>query len=133
MSAEPVVIIGGGPCGIAAALSASQHAPVVLLDERPSLHGVDDQSGTAVWALLPGPTIAAFDDTHAFHLDASAVVIATGAVDVAWPVPGWRLPGVVTAQELRADLNAIRNCWCRRAGCRRHDRAVGRNDCAPGQ
>jgi hypothetical protein len=99
---RPVVVIGAGPAGLAAAAAASA-GPVMLLDERrlrvavPG--GIDYRPGTSAWALFPGPVVAVFDDAGAFEIVAGAVIIATGATDRAWPVPGWELDGVLTPAE----------------------------------
>ncbi len=124
----PVVVIGAGPAGIAAALAASRTTPTILLDEQasPGGHrrwwpdhetdvsdvmqstlldaGIDYRPNTSVWALFEGPTVAAYDDRHAFSIDAGSVVIATGSIDRAWPLPGWQLDGVCTAEAVLRDI-----------------------------
>lgn len=120
---RPVVVIGAGPAGIAAAVSAAAIAPTILLDERATpggrrrwqidpedelrhLHGagVDYRPGVAAWALFPGPFVAAYDDARVFSLEAGAVVVATGAVDRRWPIPGWQMDGLLTASQLEAPI-----------------------------
>jgi NADPH-dependent 2,4-dienoyl-CoA reductase/sulfur reductase-like enzyme len=125
---SPVVVVGAGPAGIAAALAASRTAPAILLDEQPApgghrhwrpgattdssdalertLHtaGVDYRPSTSVWALFDGPTAAAYDEIRAYSMDARAIVVATGTVDRAWPLPGWHLDGVCTAEQMLRDI-----------------------------
>jgi NADPH-dependent 2,4-dienoyl-CoA reductase/sulfur reductase-like enzyme len=107
-----VVVVGGGPAGMAAADAAVQAgAEVVLVDAEPVLGGqyhrgsaqsVDPRvrhlSDSTVWAteglrlhIRPGRV-----------LDADAVVLATGAHDRVVPFPGWDLPGVYTAGAAQA-------------------------------
>jgi thioredoxin reductase len=62
-------------------------------------------SSTTVWHAEPDTPSAPFSfhlvdagtGKAAGQLDAEAVVLATGAYDLALPFPGWDLPGVVTA------------------------------------
>ncbi len=97
MTQRPVVVIGAGPAGIAAAGAAVAAGPVVLLDDRAGSmevpEGVDHRPATAAWGIFPGPVVAAFDDLRAFEIEAGAVVIATGGVDRVWPALGWERDG----------------------------------------
>jgi hypothetical protein len=124
MAKGTVVVVGAGSAGVAAALAASASARVILLDERdePGGHGrrgadarrstdaraaldaagVDYRPSTSVWALLPGPAVGAYNDDAAFELTADAVVVASGAIERSWPVPGWEKAGVLTAEAVRA-------------------------------
>ena len=111
-----VVVVGGGPAGLAAADAAAQAgADVVLVDSEPRLGGqyhrgteqhadprVRHLPHSTVWAtegrrlhVRTGPA----DSPHRTGqvLDADAVVLATGAHDHVVPFPGWDLPGVYTA------------------------------------
>jgi hypothetical protein len=105
---RPVVVIGAGPAGVAAALVAAAAWPTILLDERSERAeraalddaGVDYRPETAVWALFEGPVVAMYDAERAVSIDAAAVVIASGGVERVWPVAGWHLPGVVTPSEI---------------------------------
>jgi NADPH-dependent 2,4-dienoyl-CoA reductase/sulfur reductase-like enzyme len=154
-----LVVVGAGPAGMAASLTAADlGCEVVLVDAGPSLggqihrqpelrtpgsDGAGDPGGPAgagsvsarlprrfhrlaghprvrrlhgatVWAAEP---IGGGDVGHPGRfrlrveapggpvvLDAAAVVIATGAVELALPFPGWDLPGVVTAGAAQALL-----------------------------
>lgn len=64
-----------------------------------SVWRVDTERGIRVHALL-GPADAS--GREALTIDADALVIATGAHDRALPVPGWTLPGVITAGAAQA-------------------------------
>lgn len=131
-----LAIIGAGPAGLAAALTAARAGVTVtvvdagarvggqihrqpLCDEdggtgpvgthlparfHPLQHtaGVEILSSRAVWdvrreeggyALL----LATLDGEGAGALSARALVLATGASELALPFPGWDLPGVTTA------------------------------------
>lgn len=116
-----VVVVGGGPAGLAAAGAAVRAgADVVLVDAEPRLGGqyhrgaeqvVDPRvrhlPDSTVWAveglrlhIRSGPV----DSPHRTGrvLDADAVVLATGAHDRVVPFPGWDLPGVYTAGAAQA-------------------------------
>jgi NADPH-dependent 2,4-dienoyl-CoA reductase/sulfur reductase-like enzyme len=111
-----VVVVGGGPAGLAAADAAAREgAEVVLVDSERHLGGqyhrgteqnVDPRvrhlPESTVWAaeglrlhVRTGPA----DSPHRTGrvLDADAVVLATGAHDRVVPFPGWDLPGVYAA------------------------------------
>ncbi|MFC0068414.1 FAD-dependent oxidoreductase, partial [Umezawaea endophytica] len=116
-----VVVVGGGPAGLAAADAAARAgAEVVLVDSERQLGG-QYHRGTAqradprvrhlpestAWAaeglrlhVRTGPA----DSPHRTGrvLDADAVVLATGAHDRVVPFPGWDLPGVYTAGAAQA-------------------------------
>jgi len=59
--------------------------------------GIDYRPGAVVWQVGPGAQIACTVDERAHRLAARAVLIATGAMERPMPVPGWTLPGVMTA------------------------------------
>ncbi|GAA2988766.1 FAD-dependent oxidoreductase [Actinokineospora diospyrosa] len=116
-----VVVIGGGPAGVAAAEAAVRAgADTVLVDSEPTLGGqfhrgnpqrVDSRvrhlANSTVWAvqglrlhIRTGPADSPTRTGEA--IDADAVVIATGAHDRVVPFPGWDLPGVYTAGAAQA-------------------------------
>ncbi|WP_225793921.1 FAD/NAD(P)-dependent oxidoreductase [Streptomyces aculeolatus] len=129
---SPVVVIGGGPAGMAAARAAARlGVRVLLVDSGAALGGqyhrqnslagrdrfalppgVEHLPHSVVWALEPVP-----GGGHRVHLrtgpadgpgrtgrsvETRALVLATGAYDRALPFPGWDLPGVFTAGAAQA-------------------------------
>lgn len=124
-----VVVIGGGPAGLAAAnAAASLGKQVLLIDQGERLggqiwrHRAGDAlpgPGRRLLAEVRSPRIAVahhasvIDAASARQLivsfkgrlatvDADAVVLATGAVERFLPFPGWTLPGVVGVGGLQA-------------------------------
>ncbi len=77
---------------------------------REALGRATVHSGASVWSadVAASVTLRAFAGTADGHdrrplvVDADAVVVATGAHDLALPVPGWTLPGVTTAGAAQA-------------------------------
>ncbi|MBY6136901.1 NAD(P)/FAD-dependent oxidoreductase [Nocardioides marinus] len=53
--------------------------------------------GTVVWAVEDGLRISFTRDGRGGQLEADRVILATGALERPVPVPGWTLPGVMTA------------------------------------
>lgn len=66
--------------------------------------GVEMLADTLVWGAYPGPVFVASRGGASFRVVPGATVIATGAQEVAWPVPGWTLPGVMTT-------GAVQGMW----------------------
>ncbi|MEV4312812.1 NAD(P)/FAD-dependent oxidoreductase [Actinocrispum sp. NPDC049592] len=118
-----VVVVGAGPAGLnAARAAAGLGREVVLVDAAPSvggqywrqrfssprtLPGVTHLASTVVWAvegrrvhLLTGP--ADGPGRSARTIEASALVIATGAYDRVVPFPGWDSAEVFTAGAAQA-------------------------------
>lgn len=133
--AADLIVIGAGPAGIAAAVSASvSGVRTILLDENAGPGGqiyraitatpvkqkkilgsdywfgaswtarlarsaVDYRPGSTVWSLRiegDGVEVGVVDAKGACLLRARYVVVATGAMERPFPVPGWTLPGVMT-------------------------------------
>jgi D-hydroxyproline dehydrogenase subunit alpha len=139
-----VVVIGGGPAGMAAASAAAgRGARVVLVDAAPRLGGqffrqplldsgaesppagpslparfhalaadplVDLRLGRGVWSVSRGTAgfLVRLDGGPGPLLRSRALVLATGASELALPFPGWDLPGVVTAGAAQALLKSQR-------------------------
>jgi len=128
-----VAIIGAGPAGMAAAITARQHgASVVLLDEQAAAGGqiyrgittVPAQrldvlgpdygagaslardfaasgarhiTGAAVWHVTTERQVHYLHGGGVRSLQADRVLLCTGAMERPFPIPGWTLPGVLTA------------------------------------
>lgn len=124
-----LVVVGGGPAGLAAAAEAGQAgATVAVIDsqqepggqiyraaERRSGrgdveadHGADLVGaaraagmqwfgGQSVWQVTPDLRVFLADGSRAHFLRARRLILATGAHERPMPIPGWTLPGVMTA------------------------------------
>jgi sarcosine oxidase subunit alpha len=60
--------------------------------------GVEVMSGAIVWGLFDDRLLGVVAGGESMQVQASAVVLATGSTDIAYPFPGWELPGVMTAR-----------------------------------
>src|SRR6185437_5907936 len=123
-----VLVVGGGPAGLAAASSAAEHGVRVgLIDDNPALGGQIWRKGIAgtypeaedwirklrsaeVEILCgarvfdhPSPNVllAATQD-HLLELRYRKLVLATGARERFLPFPGWTLPNAMGAGGLQA-------------------------------
>ena len=75
----------------------AQHREGLALVAQARAAGVVIRSGVSVWGAFPRLEFAATTDTgETRRYLPRAVVVATGAYERAWPVPGWELPGVMT-------------------------------------
>jgi NADPH-dependent 2,4-dienoyl-CoA reductase/sulfur reductase-like enzyme len=124
-----VLVIGGGPAGIAAAVRAAEcRVSVGLVDDNPSFGGQiwrgefesgHDQSSVRWRDRLQGPEVTKFFGKRVFHQPEAGVllaegtddlcelrytnlVLATGARERFLPFPGWTLPNVMGAGGLQA-------------------------------
>ena len=123
-----VLVVGGGPAGIAAAVTAAEAgAAVALLDDNPSLggqiwHGHQDMphaTAAKQWfARLERANVNTFSGARAFHaetgllfaetrdvvyrIEHEKLIVATGARERFIPFPGWTLPNVFGAGALQA-------------------------------
>ncbi|QJQ95884.1 MULTISPECIES: NAD(P)/FAD-dependent oxidoreductase [Halomonadaceae] len=133
MEIRDVVILGSGPAGMAAAVTAADYGitPLVI-DEQPTPGGqiyraiertplrersllgldywygealvkglkdtrIDYRPATSVWQLTRQRELGLLQNEHADMLQARYVILATGAMERPFPIPGWTLPGVMTA------------------------------------
>jgi NADPH-dependent 2,4-dienoyl-CoA reductase/sulfur reductase-like enzyme len=141
-STYDLVVIGGGPAGLAAAsLAARAGVSTVLFDENPGIGGqiyrgitstpVKDRAilgedywagetlaaeakasgalivnGATVWSLDPRRIVGVSIAGAARLIEARRVIIATGSQERPFPIPGWTLPGVMTAGAAQTILKA---------------------------
>lgn len=141
-SSYDLVVIGGGPAGLAAAsLAARAGLATVLFDENPGVGGqiyrgitstpVKDRrilgedywagealaseakasgasivNGATVWSLDPQRIVGVSIAGAVRMVEARRVIIATGSQERPFPVPGWTLPGVMTAGAAQTVLKA---------------------------
>jgi octopine oxidase subunit A len=137
-----LVVIGGGPAGLAAAsLAARAGLSTVLFDENPGVggqiyrgitstpltnrtilgedywagealaaeakaSGASIVTGATVWSLDPQRIVGVSIDGKARMIAAQRVIIATGSLERPFPIPGWTLPGVMTAGGAQTALKA---------------------------
>ncbi|WP_175926368.1 FAD-dependent oxidoreductase [Burkholderia cepacia] len=59
--------------------------------------GADYRAGASVWFVGSEGEVAYSVDGHAYRVVAQRVILATGAMERPCPIPGWTLPGVMTA------------------------------------
>jgi NADPH-dependent 2,4-dienoyl-CoA reductase/sulfur reductase-like enzyme len=141
-SSYDLIVIGGGPAGLAAASTAARAGlSTVLFDENPGVGGQiyrgitanpvknrailgDDYwegsalvgearasgasivNGATVWSLDRGLVVGVSIGGQARLLQAKRVIIATGSLERPFPIPGWTLPGVMTAGAAQTALKA---------------------------
>jgi NADPH-dependent 2,4-dienoyl-CoA reductase/sulfur reductase-like enzyme len=70
--------------------------------------GATVSSGVEVWGVLPGRVLLVNRGGRAAVIEAGALVLAAGAYDRPAAMPGWTLPGVVTAGGVTALVKAQR-------------------------
>jgi len=135
-----LVVIGAGPAGMQAAITASGHgAEVLVLDERsdpggqiyrnverPALRdarllgedyaagaalaarfrgcGAEHRTGALVWEVSRDRIVRVAGGEGPRAIRAHRIVVATGALERPFPVPGWTLPGVMAAGGAQALL-----------------------------
>lgn len=128
-----LVVIGGGPAGLAAATQgASLRLSTLLLDEQTEVggqiyravgstplrnpaivgpeyqrgrelardfaaSGAEYRGGATVFDITPDRFIGYEREGTAHFVQARRIVLATGALERPFPIPGWTLPGVMTA------------------------------------
>ncbi len=67
------------------------------LVEAARTSGATILQGATVWSLDPSLEIGLSQGGHARMIQAHRVILATGAMERPFPIPGWTLPGVMTA------------------------------------
>jgi NADPH-dependent 2,4-dienoyl-CoA reductase/sulfur reductase-like enzyme len=124
-----ILVIGAGPAGLAAAISASQSTTDVgLIDDNPEIggqtwrtgaHNLPNEqakywfalastsnltilTGTKIIAHLKSDTLLAETATEALEMQFKRLILATGARELFLPFLGWTLPGVMGAGGLQA-------------------------------
>jgi hypothetical protein len=137
-----LVVIGGGPAGLAAAsVAARAGVSTVLFDENPGVGGqiyrgitstpitnrgvLGEEywagaalaaeakasgalvvTGATVWSLDPSLQVGVAIAGHVRLVQAKRVIVATGSLERPLPIPGWTLPGVMTAGAAQTALKA---------------------------
>ena len=74
----------------------AQHLEGAALIESARRLGAEILSGVTVWGAFAPNEFAATAEGSTLRLLPKATIIATGAYERGWPVPGWTLPGVMT-------------------------------------
>ena len=124
-----VLVVGGGPAGIAAACCAAEAAlHVAIADDNPALGGqiwrgehaspstkeaafwyrrvkdlgVEHLRSTRVFAQVDSHTLVAETDNGVCEVTFRSLILATGARERFLPFPGWTLPNVMGAGGLQA-------------------------------
>jgi NADPH-dependent 2,4-dienoyl-CoA reductase/sulfur reductase-like enzyme len=82
------------PAGTAA--PDRQHREGAALIETARRLGVEIRSGLTIWGAFEPGLFAAVADGRSHRFAPKATIVATGAYERGWPVPGWTLPGVMT-------------------------------------
>lgn len=77
------------------------YAHGLRLSEGLAASAVDYRPGSAVWNITPARDIYFTRNGQAHHITARALLLATGALERPMPIPGWTLPGVMTAGALQ--------------------------------
>lgn len=124
-----ILVIGAGPAGLAAAISAAQNTTSIgLIDDNPRIggqiwrtaaHSIPAEqarywfalasvsnltilNNTKIIAPLNANTLLAEAPTETLELQFKRLVLAPGARELFLPFPGWTLPGVMGAGGLQA-------------------------------
>ncbi|WP_432472517.1 FAD-dependent oxidoreductase [Amphritea sp. HPY] len=142
LNSYDIAIIGAGPAGMSAAITASKAgASVVVLDDKPRSGGqiyrnvdaspladpallgedylkgsqltavfkrcsAEHISGVSVWHVGDDGELLFSLDGETQRLTARQIIIATGAMERPFPVPGWHLPGVMSAGSAQVMLKS---------------------------
>jgi NADPH-dependent 2,4-dienoyl-CoA reductase/sulfur reductase-like enzyme len=136
MSGREVVIVGAGPAGMTAALTfATAGLEVTMIDDNPRAGGqvfragsdypgldpradslrtllaaargrIEHRAQAEIVAVFPDRKIWVLEGERLSELRPRALLLATGALEVPVPVPGWTLPGVFTLGGLQNLMKA---------------------------
>lgn len=79
-----------------AAAPDRQHREGAALIKTARRLGVEIRSGVTIWGAFEPGLFAAVAEGRSHRFAPKATIVATGAYERAWPVPGWTLPGVMT-------------------------------------
>jgi len=79
-----------------AAAPDRQHREGAALIETARRLGVEIRSGLTIWGAFEPGLFAAVAEGRSHRFAPKATIVATGAYERGWPVPGWTLPGVMT-------------------------------------
>ena len=78
-----------------AAAPDRQHREGAALIETARRLGVEIRSGLTIWGAFEPGLFAAVAEDRSHRFAPKATIVATGAYERGWPVPGWTLPGVM--------------------------------------
>ena len=67
-----------------------------VLTDRLAQSSVQLIAGATVWSIDNNAIVTYSQQQSAYRLQAKTVIIATGALERPYPIPGWTLPGVMT-------------------------------------
>lgn len=73
-----------------------QHREGAALIETAVRLGVEIRSGVTIWGAFEPGLFTAATERGSQRFAPKATIVATGAYERGWPVPGWTLPGVMT-------------------------------------
>ena len=76
------------------------------LTDRLAQSSVQLLAGATVWSIDNNAIVTYSQQQTAFRLQAKTVIIATGALERPYPIPGWTLPGVMTVGAAQILLKA---------------------------
>lgn len=96
-----VLVIGlgvTGPVALQAARDVGVDAMGIDIGPSPSEGAIDGcHYDTRAWGVFSDGTIACSASGWSRRIQAKAIIIASGSIDLPLPVPGWELPGVIGA------------------------------------
>jgi D-hydroxyproline dehydrogenase subunit alpha len=95
-------------------LPDSQHRAGKRLIKAVLRSGVEIRSSTVVWGAFAPREFAATVEGRTLRIQPGAAIIATGAYDRGWAVPGWTLPGVITTGAAQTMWRMMRRLPSRR-------------------